>query len=80
MAEPSGGDDRRVLVTSFATHFAECTSRPMSSVAPITVNFVLSGIFYEVLYSAGRGLLEDIQLTFVSLTTVAIFVLKHRLI
>lgn len=52
----------------------------MSSVATITINFVLSSIVYEVLHSVAVASLEDIQLTFESLMSIATFVLKHRLI
>jgi hypothetical protein len=69
-----------VVVTAFVIHFLNLSPRPMSFVADMGVSFVLSGVFYGLLRSAGLGFLEEIQVKFVSLMTVAIFVLKHLLI
>ncbi len=69
-----------VFVTAFVIHFFELPPWPMSWVADIGVSFVLSGVFYGLLQSAGLGFLEDLHIKFVSLMTVAIFVLKHLLI
>lgn len=69
-----------VFITAVILQYLEGPSWPLDLIMDIGVSFILSGVFYMLLRSAGLDFLEDIQFGFLSAMTLTIFVLKHLLI
>lgn len=69
-----------VILVAFAIELFNLPDFFMNIVVDVGISFVVSGVFYIFLVGMGLDFLEDINISFISLMTVAVFISKNLLI